>query len=222
MLLFYCARETDLTQIHKSGVQKRDRANVILWKTLDRATKTCSDVILVVDAKHLPFLEADPGTPYEAVNSLPPEAFCNLEPFLPVHLVVAGGGYLIRRQPDTEPEILMIFRRGVWDLPKGKQDAEETIEACALREVREEIGIHELYLQSALGTTVHGYRQNDCYCIKTTYWFKMNTPERVFAPQIQEGIEAVAWFSWMEAKQRIGFETIRRHMGQVEHVILSV
>ena len=51
--------------------------------------------------------------------------------------------------------MLLIFRRGVWDLPKGKRDAGETIEACALREVREEIGVGELRLARELGTTVH-------------------------------------------------------------------
>jgi len=37
-------------------------------------------------------------------------------------------------------ELLMIFRRGKWDLPKGKADEGETVEACALREVEEETG----------------------------------------------------------------------------------
>ncbi len=38
-------------------------------------------------------------------------------------------------------EILMIFRRGKWDLPKGKLDKGESLEACALREVEEETGL---------------------------------------------------------------------------------
>ena len=51
--------------------------------------------------------------------------------------VVAAGGLVT----NDKNELLTMFRRGKWDLPKGKLDEEETIEACALREVREETGI---------------------------------------------------------------------------------
>src|ERR1041384_5510821 len=34
--------------------------------------------------------------------------------------------------------VLMIYRRGKWDLPKGKRDDEEDMSRCALREVSEE------------------------------------------------------------------------------------
>ena len=41
----------------------------------------------------------------------------------------AAGGVAYNEQGD----ILMIFRRGKWDLPKGKLDAGESIDECALR-----------------------------------------------------------------------------------------
>ena len=41
----------------------------------------------------------------------------------------AGGGIVINEKGD----VLLIFRRGKWDLPKGKLDPEETIENCAYR-----------------------------------------------------------------------------------------
>ncbi len=45
--------------------------------------------------------------------------------------IIAAGGIVV----NPNKEILWIFRRGFWDLPKGKLDPNESIEACAIREV---------------------------------------------------------------------------------------
>ncbi|MGC4056991.1 MAG: NUDIX domain-containing protein [Chitinophagaceae bacterium] len=57
--------------------------------------------------------------------------------FYPMH---SAGGVVI----NEKQEILMIYRRGKWDLPKGKLDEGESLEECALREVTEETGLKEL------------------------------------------------------------------------------
>jgi 8-oxo-(d)GTP phosphatase len=137
---------------------------------------------------------------------------------LPVRPVTAAGGYVIRRS-DAGIELLMIFRRGVWDLPKGKLDPGERIEEAALREVREEVGISQLELVRPLGTTEHGYHEKGFYMVKTTHWFEMCTSETDFTPDTGEDIERVAWVPWAEARQCIGFETLRRHMDDVETLL---
>ena len=140
----------------------------------------------------------------------------NLDPYLAPREVVAGGGYVLRAGADG-PDVLLIFRRGAWDLPKGKQDPGEAPEETALREVKEEVGIRELRLLGSLGTTVHGYPEpkKDRFAVKTTHWFAMATPETAFAPEEREGIEAVEWVPWDEAVGRLGFETLRRHAAAV-------
>ena len=45
--------------------------------------------------------------------------------------IEAGGGAVF----NENKELLCIYRRGVWDLPKGKLDAGEVIPECAVREV---------------------------------------------------------------------------------------
>jgi len=70
---------------------------------------------------------------------------------LPV--IKAGGGIVTNELG----ELLMIFRRGKWDLPKGKLDAGETIEECALREVNEETGVQNLELGKLIAITQHEY-----------------------------------------------------------------
>ncbi len=56
-------------------------------------------------------------------------------------------------------EVLFMFRRGKWDLPKGKLDPGETLEACALREVEEETGVGQLELKNFLLVTEHTYAE---------------------------------------------------------------
>ena len=49
-------------------------------------------------------------------------------------VIEAAGGLIFNAQQ----ELLMIFRKGFWDLPKGKVDEGESLGDCALREVNEE------------------------------------------------------------------------------------
>jgi 8-oxo-dGTP pyrophosphatase MutT (NUDIX family) len=148
----------------------------------------------------------------------PGGAVPNLDPYLPPAPVTAAGGLIVRRSEakNGEPDVLLIFRRGAWDLPKGKLDPGETIEECAVREVQEEVGIDELRVLGEAGTTVHGYPEDGQYLVKTTYWYFMETPERDFTPERREGIEEVAWVPWEEAQERLGYATLRRHLASLQ------
>ena len=57
-----------------------------------------------------------------------------------IKIVIAGGGVVTNKKD----EILFIYRRNKWDLPKGKMDKGETVKDTALREVMEETGINSL------------------------------------------------------------------------------
>ncbi len=131
----------------------------------------------------------------------------NLDPYRRPKPVTAAGGLIVRES--QEPELLLIFRRGAWDLPKGKLDPGESVEECAVREVREEVGIEDLTVLGPAGTTLHGYPEGDRYLVKTTYWFFMRTPERAFSPEEREGIEQVRFVPWAEAQAMLGYATLR-------------
>lgn len=131
----------------------------------------------------------------------------NLGPYRRPVPVTAAGGLIVREAEETE--LLLIFRRGAWDLPKGKLDPGESVEECAVREVREEVGIETLTVLGPAGTTLHGYPEGDRYMVKTTYWFFMRTPERDFSPEEREGIEAVRWVPWAEAREMLGYDSLR-------------
>jgi 8-oxo-dGTP pyrophosphatase MutT (NUDIX family) len=118
--------------------------------------------------------------------------------FMPKQIIAAGG--LVT---NMHGQILWIFRRGFWDLPKGKLDEGETIQTCAIREVQEETGIHSIRLHELLTFTNHTYF--DTYLneevTKRSYWFHMTIADmQEGIPQTTEDIEKIEWHSLATAK----------------------
>ncbi|WP_298739037.1 NUDIX hydrolase [uncultured Chitinophaga sp.] len=105
-------------------------------------------------------------------------------------VLVAAGGLI------TNPagEILLMFRRNRWDLPKGKQDEGESLEECAVREVREETGLQQITLGNKITETFHFYPMKDKKILKHTYWYRMQfTGTELTVPQIEEDIMDIQW-----------------------------
>ncbi|WP_228350178.1 NUDIX hydrolase [Rhodocaloribacter litoris] len=216
VLLFYCTEKGRLDVLRERGIEEEAR----LWTTLDAARQACRDALVVVDATRLAEAPVEVGDGQVRVPQVPPGALCNVTPYLPPEPVTAAGGYVVRAGT-PEPALLLIFRRGVWDLPKGKCDPGECPPDCALREVREEVGAGDLRIVCPLGVTRHGYPRDGRYEVKTTHWYLMETVATAFTPQAEEDIEAVAWVPWSEARARLGFETLRRHAATVEPVVFD-
>jgi 8-oxo-dGTP pyrophosphatase MutT (NUDIX family) len=111
--------------------------------------------------------------------------------------VVAAGGFVT----NEKDELLMIFRRGKWDLPKGKLDKGETLEVCALREVEEETGLKNVKLISSLIVTYHSFHEGTRHVIKETHWFVMSVRgEQNLTPQTEEDIDEIRWVTAPEIK----------------------
>lgn len=103
----------------------------------------------------------------------------------------AAGGLV----QNEKGEYLLIFRNGLWDLPKGKQEEGEDIAICAEREVMEECGIDNLQMGELLCITHHTYHLGDKFILKHTYWYKMecNGADLELKPQLEEGIHKCEW-----------------------------
>ncbi len=103
----------------------------------------------------------------------------------------AAGGLV----QNSNGEYLLIFRNGLWDLPKGKQEEGEDIALTALREVEEECGIGGLEQGELLCITHHTYHMNGLFMLKDTYWYAMryNGDSGTMQPQLEEGIQRCEW-----------------------------
>lgn len=105
--------------------------------------------------------------------------------------VVAAAGGVVKNEKN---EILFIYRRGKWDLPKGKNDGDESAKQCALREVMEETGLQQVKAGEKIITTYHTYNEFGKHIIKETEWYLMTASvEQVLIPQSEEGIEKILW-----------------------------
>lgn len=120
--------------------------------------------------------------------------------FLSLYKVVeAGGGVVV----NPYNEILMIHRRGKWDLPKGKLDKGETRRQAAKREVEEETGIRGLQLGRKLCVTNHTYRHKEGKrCIKKSHWYLMYAAKQTLVPQVEEDIEQTVWMPRRKALKK--------------------
>jgi 8-oxo-dGTP pyrophosphatase MutT (NUDIX family) len=103
--------------------------------------------------------------------------------------VDAAGGVV----SDAAGDILMIVRNGRYDLPKGHRESGESMEECALREVREETGIEELQIGRHIIDTRHFYSLDGRMIMKRTAWYAMTGEQSTFTPQTEEGITLVEW-----------------------------
>ncbi len=112
--------------------------------------------------------------------------------------IIAGGGIV----ENEEQQILFQYRRGKWDLPKGKLDEGETIEECAIREVEEETGLKNIQLGELVGITTHYYNEKGVDIEKETHWFAMQVSgNQNLVPQVDEDILELRWVAENEVEQ---------------------
>lgn len=117
-------------------------------------------------------------------------------------ILEAAGGFV----QNAENKLLVFFRRGSWDMPKGKIDPGETPEQAAVREVQEETGLKTIALNAFLTETWHTYEQKGQRILKKTWWYTMKTTDVDVTPQTEEDIEEIRWVepqSWLNTEKSV-------------------
>lgn len=108
-------------------------------------------------------------------------------------VIESAGGLVCNRYH----HVLLMFKRGKWDMPKGRMDESTDPEETALREVHEETGLNlsKLSTQCALPPTWHTTRHGNTKYLKKTHWYLMNYDgeDDDTNPQVEEGIIECRW-----------------------------
>jgi 8-oxo-dGTP pyrophosphatase MutT (NUDIX family) len=106
------------------------------------------------------------------------------------HVIEAAGGIV----EHSNKSLLFIFRRGKWDLPKGKMEMNESPELCAAREIEEETGVNNLQRIDKLTDTFHFYEEKGKMILKISHWYHFKTDfDGKAIPQLEEDITAIQW-----------------------------
>jgi 8-oxo-dGTP pyrophosphatase MutT (NUDIX family) len=117
----------------------------------------------------------------------------SLESTIGLPIIESAGGLVCNK----DHHILLMFKRGKWDMPKGRIEASQTREDCALREVQEETGldINKLHIQGKLVSTWHTTSHQKIKYLKKTHWFLMEYDgcDDDTKPQVEEGIIECRW-----------------------------
>lgn len=106
-------------------------------------------------------------------------------------VVIAAGGLVF----NEKDELLIIHRKGKWDIAKGKIDEGEQIIKAAEREVEEETGVKIERIIDDPYITYHAYILKGKNCLKETSWYEMKAVpgQTKLVPQAEEGITDVRW-----------------------------
>lgn len=142
-----------------------------------------------MDALKLLLREASIDSPVFLTTKNPKKTFKAF--FSDFKKIEAAGGIVQRKK-----KFLVIKRKGLWDIPKGKIDKGEDAETACVREIMEECGIDGHSIVHPLCETYHCMKWNGQPALKRTYWYMLAYDGlKETTPETKEDITEAKWMS---------------------------
>ena len=120
----------------------------------------------------------------------------------------SGGVVIAMRDGAAHVALIATRNRTRWGLPKGAVGPDETSEAAALREVREETGL-EARIVRPLDTIEYTFRGSDALIHKRVDFYLMEYVAGDLQPQLSE-VDDVQWFELSSSLESASFDSERR------------
>jgi ADP-ribose pyrophosphatase YjhB (NUDIX family) len=123
---------------------------------------------------------------------------------LPVERAVSAGGVVHRRGRDGI-EVVLCGRtsEGIWGLPKGAPDANESLEEAAVREVGEETGLR-VAIEAKIGTIEYWFAREGVRYHKFVHHYLMVATGGRLEDHDRE-YDRVGWFPLEEACKTLSY-----------------
>ncbi len=147
------------------------------------------DTCVTLNTFFLDFIESNFQEGYIICDSI--ELAFNL--FLSNFKIIDAAGGIVKNEKN---ELLFIFRKGKWDLPKGHVEEDESFYKAALREVSEETGIPNPEMGDEIMYMHHMFFEKNKWYVKRVLWYEMFcSSDTLLIPQAEEKITDIRWFN---------------------------
>jgi 8-oxo-dGTP pyrophosphatase MutT (NUDIX family) len=131
----------------------------------------------------------------------------------------SAGGVVYRMEGEAPLFLLIRDSYANWGFPKGHLEKGERIEEAAVREVREETGLHELTLRGTIDTIDWYFRFRGRLIHKVCHFFLMETTQAETAPQRAEGITACQWATYGDAVSAVSYANARQVLRHAQAMV---
>lgn len=132
------------------------------------------------------------------------------------------AGAVVYRIQDGEIQYLLLEstnKGNFWGFPKGHVEGNETLEATAHREIKEETS-----LDLPIDTSFHVYTEYDLpngnHKQMTLYTAKISEPEGIHLQA--EEIKNAGWFNYDQARQRLTYNNLKELLDQAHAHLVNL